>query len=161
MIKTASAIYFAGLSLWVGGLATLSFVVAPLLFKTDRAHAGLAFGAILRGFAWVEGACAVLVVAGAILLQVYLGGRAGLVRIALALLMTALLAIHACWISPRIAAERVAIPDFQELPAGHPSRARFDSLHRWSVRVVGLNIVLGFSLLALSAASLTSSKLQP
>ncbi len=161
MIKTVSAVYFVALGLWVGGLATLSFVVAPLLFKTDRPHAGVNFGTILRGFAWVEGVCAVLVVGGALMLQFHFGGRAGVARVALSVLMALLFSIHAFGISPRIAAERSAIPDFQELAPGHPSRACFDSLHRWSVRVVGANILLGFSLLALSAASLAASRPQP
>jgi uncharacterized membrane protein len=67
------------LSIWVGGLAVLGFVVAPLVFSTLEAHdpaggralAGLVFGAVFARFqdwAWVLGAALIMLLGARALL---------------------------------------------------------------------------------------------
>ena len=49
MTKAAHAVYFTSLALWVGGLAALTIVAAPTIFKhaSSRTAAGAIFGPVL------------------------------------------------------------------------------------------------------------------
>lgn len=154
MIRTVRALYFTALGLWVGGMATLAFVVAPTLFRTVRPVAGTAFGAILRGFGpfqLVFGAVSIVTLA----ILIKLGEvttRAGLARLGVLALMLVLVCVSQFYLSPAIEQERAAVANFDSIPSGVPAKARFDSLHKWSVRLAGVTLVAGVGLLALSAA---------
>lgn len=161
MIRTARALYFTALGLWVGGMATLAFLVAPTLFRSapSRAVAGSLFGAILRGFGpfqLVFGA--VSVIALAVLMKVgELNTRAGLIRLGVLVLMILLVCVSQFYVGPAIERERAAVPNFDATPSGVPIKARFDALHRWSVNLAGATFVAGVGLLAFSAARLQHS----
>jgi uncharacterized membrane protein len=162
MIRAGHAVYFTALSVWVGGLTTLAFVVAPVVFRNapSRSAAGTIFGAALRAFGYVEMAAAgLLVVSSAVLYAV--GPREGwfeITRLGLVAIMVVLLFVTLLGVNPAIAAERERIPSFDALPDGDPAKGRFDRLHRWSVRLAGGNILLGFALLVLSAASVKGAR---
>lgn len=162
MIRAAYAAYFLALALWVGGLAALSLVAAPVVFKTapSRPVAGEIFGSVLRTFGYVEMGCAALLAVSSIVLGLrspeegwVKGLRLTLVGLMLLLLMTYALGIH-----PAMAQERARVPEFASLAEGDPRRARFDRLHRWSVRLVGANLLIGTALLLLSAATLKPAR---
>lgn len=65
MRKLSETIYFSILTLWVGGLWAIGYVVAPLLFATlgDRHLAGLVAGKIFALFGWIELGCAAYLMA--------------------------------------------------------------------------------------------------
>jgi hypothetical protein len=160
MIRAVRALYFTALGLWVGGMATLAFIVAPTLFRTQsRAVAGSAFGAILRSFGpfqLVLGAIAIVAVA--LLLKTgELRARTGLIRLGVLLLMLLLVCTSQFYLGPALEQERAAVPNFEATPSGIPAKARFDSLHRWSVRLAGATLIAGVGLLVLSAATSKSS----
>jgi hypothetical protein len=161
MIRTVRAFYFTALGLWVGGMATLAFIVAPTTFRTapSRADAGTIFGAILRTFGTFQLVLGVIaIVAVAILIKSgELRPRTGLIRLGVLLLMLALVCGSHFHLGPAIERERAAVPNFNAIPSGVPAKARFDSLHRWSVRLAGATLVLGAGLLVLSAATSKSS----
>ena len=71
MIRVARIVLMASLALWVGGLATISFVLAPTAFKVQpsRQVAGQIVGASLRNFGVVELVCGVLAVSSSIFLR--------------------------------------------------------------------------------------------
>ena len=154
MIRVVRALYVTALGLWVGGMATLAFIVAPTLFRTNRPVAGQLFGAILRAFGPLQlalGAVAVLTT----LVLVKAGevkGRPALTRLGVLGLMLVLVCVSQFYVGPAIERERDLIPNFDAIPSGVPAKARFDSLHRWSVRLAGVTLVAGVGLLALSAA---------
>jgi hypothetical protein len=156
MKRVARGLYFTALGLWVGGMATLAFI-APTVFKTapTRAAAGVIFGAILRAFGPVQLVLGIIV-AGAIGLLIKGGEwslRRGLLRLSAVLLML-LVACNAQFVlGPAIERERASIPGFDSVPAGVPARARFDSLHRWSVWLASVSLLAGAGLLARSAAT--------
>jgi uncharacterized membrane protein len=161
MIRTARALYFSALGLWVGGMATLVFVVAPAVFKTapSRAVAGTIFGAVLRAFGPLQIALGIVAaLAVAVLIKTgELKARSGLLRLSVLLLML-LVACNAQFIlGPAIERERASIVNFDTLPAGVPGRARFDSLHKWSVWLASVSLLAGAGLLARSAATVKSS----
>ena len=159
MIKAVRALYFTALGLWVGGMATLAIIVAPTLFRTVRPVAGTAFGAILKSFGTFQMVLGALVVAAvAILMKTgELKTRTGLIRLGILAVMLLLVCTAQFYIAPALQHERESIPNFDSIPTGVPAKARFDSLHRWSVRLAGTTLLLGAGLLALSAATSKSS----
>ncbi len=159
MIRAALAVYFTALALWVGGLVALSFFAAPMAFRhaPSRAVAGSIFGPTLRAFGYLEMACAALVIVSAAVLHLRDSGEpwARTARLALVALMFLLVVGSTFGVTPAVAQEGERV---RHLPEGHPARARFERLHRWSVRLVGANILAGLALLALSAATLKGPK---
>jgi len=159
MMRAARAVYFTALGVWVGGMATLAFVVAPTLFRTVRPVAGTAFGAILRAFGPMQIALGVLAaLAVAVLMK---GGelrpRSGGLRLGVLLLML-LIACNAQFVlGPAIDRERESIVNFDSLPRGVPARARFDSLHKWSVWLASISLLAGAGLLVRSGATVKAA----
>jgi uncharacterized membrane protein len=152
MIKVARALYFTAVGLWVGGMATLAFVVAPTLFRTQsRVMAGQAFGAILHRFGPFQLAlAAVSIVAVGLLARTGdLRPRAALIRVAVLLLMVILVCTSQFYVGPAIEKERDSGAVLE--------KTRFGELHRLSVILAGTTLFLGTGLLALSAATSKSS----
>lgn len=159
MIRAARTVYFTALGIWVGGMATLAFVVAPTLFRTVRPVAGTAFGAILRAFGPMQIGLGILCIAAVAVLMK--GGdlrpRGGWLRLAVLLGML-LIACNAQFvIGPAIDRERESIVNFDSVPRGVPARARFDSLHKWSVWLASVSLLAGAGLLMRSAATVKAS----
>jgi hypothetical protein len=155
MIRAARSLYLTALGLWVGGMATLAFIVAPTLFRTARPVAGTVFGSILRTFGVLQIVLALSALASVVVLHASgaLRPKTGVLRLGILLLMLLLVCGSQFLIAPAIERERAAVPNFDSIPAGVPARARFDALHRWSVRVAGLTLLLGAGLLIVSAGS--------
>lgn len=156
MIRAARAVYFSALGIWVGGMATLAFVVAPTVFRTaaTRGEAGKIFGSVLHSFGLMQLVLGVLVLLSLVFLRFSgdLRPGSGPRRIAVVALMLALVCASQFGIAPAIEHERDSIPNFESVPAGVPARAKFDSLHAWSVRIAGCTLLLGAGLLVVSAA---------
>ncbi|MBI3856366.1 MAG: DUF4149 domain-containing protein [Planctomycetes bacterium] len=160
MNRAVRALYFTALGLWVGGMATLAFVVAPTLFNASlpRATAGTIFGSVLRNFGPIQ--LALGVVAALAVLVLMKGGelkaRSGLLRLSALTLMLLLACNAQFYLGPAIEHERASIANFDTMPPGVPARARVDSLHRWSVCLGTVPLFTGLGLLACSAAMLKS-----
>jgi uncharacterized membrane protein len=157
MIRAARTLYLTALGLWVGGMATLAFIVAPSVFRSapSRAAAGTIFGSILRSFGMLQLVLGLVALASVVVLHGTgtLRPKTGFVRLGVLLLMLLLVCGSQFIIAPAIEREREAVPNFDSVPAGVPARAKFDSLHRWSVRVAGLTLLLGAGLLLASAGA--------
>ena len=158
MIRATHAVYFTSLAVWVGGLVALTIVAAPSIFKhaPSRAAAGAIFGPTLRTFAWVELACAILLAGSSILISLKnpRSGPVEIIRLSIVGIMVLVLFSYAFGVYPAVATEREKIAN---LPEDDPGRARFDRLHRLSVRLVGTNLLAGMVLLVLSAATVRST----
>jgi uncharacterized membrane protein len=159
MIRTARALYFTALGIWVGGMATLAFIVAPTLFRTARPVAGTVFGAILRGFGTLQVVLGVIAVVAVVLLMKAgeLKTRTGGIRLGVLAVMLLLVVTSRFYLGPAIERERNSIANFDAIPTGVPAKARFDALHRSSVLLAGATLIAGAGLLALSAATSKSS----
>jgi uncharacterized membrane protein len=156
MNRAARAVYFTALGLWVGGMATLAFVVAPTVFNAapSRPVAGTIFGAVLRSFGPVQialGIVAMLAVA-VLLVSGAWTRRKAMLRLSVLLLML-ILAYAQFLLGPVIERERKSIANFDSMPAGVPARARFDSLHKRSVWLATICLLAGAGLFIRSAAT--------
>ena len=148
MIRSACAIHFVVLSLWVGGLAAIALVVAPVAFHVNRDLAGQVVGASLRVFGRIELVLAALALVTAFFCQSVgvWGGTVRWVRLSMLLLMTALSLGYVAGVYPAI----------EKVRGRAELKADFDNLHRLSVRLVGANLLLGVATIGLSAAAMKS-----
>ena len=155
MKRWAQAIFVTALGLWVGGMATLGLVVAPAVFRTvpSRLQAGTIFGAVLERFGPLQiGLGAVCLLMLAILrLGTALSDRAAVLRLGGILMMLALVIHSHHHLAPEIVREREAIVGFDSIPSGTPQKARFDHLHKTSVRLSVATLVIGIAVLVCSS----------
>src|SRR5262245_45393009 len=143
MIRVARIVLIASLALWVGGLATISFVLAPTAFKVaPREVAGQIVGTSLRTFGAVEIVCGVLVVASSIFLR-YKTGR-GKPVVGLVILMLMLTIVYVGVIYPAAAKAREAMnsTETRGMQMHGSPQDEFARYHRVSVALVGTNILL-------------------
>lgn len=121
-----TALYRLALAFWVGGVALFTFVLTPVLFRTQpRDVAGRIVGVLFPGyFRWglACGAVALL----CLLLQ---RGRHFLPALLLLVLMLAATSFQALVIEPKAAALKEQIGSFETTPKEDPLRREFARLH--------------------------------
>jgi uncharacterized membrane protein len=154
MTRWARMVFVSALGLWVGGMATVGFIVAPTVFRTvpSRLQAGTIFGAVLHNFGTQQIILAVVCLASLVALRLAggLSNRRAAFRIGGVGVMLALVLVSQYYLSPEIVRERESIAAFDSVPAGTPRKARFDRLHRTSVQLAGATLLIGVVLLVCS-----------
>ncbi|MGE5663082.1 MAG: DUF4149 domain-containing protein [Deltaproteobacteria bacterium] len=138
----ASAVYRLALSLWVGGMALFTFVVTPVIFRTQgRDAAGKIVGAIFPlYFRYGLALAAVALLARVIAGEAFHGVRqwVGTFLILTALLLTG---YQAYGIAPKMEQVKQSVASFEAAPPDDPARKQFSRLHGISM-VVNLVIIL-------------------
>jgi hypothetical protein len=149
------------LALWIGGLATLAGLAAPVLFDglsardpaAGREVAGAVFGTLLERFqqaSWIAGA----------VLLLSLGGRAALgprprrfgVRMWVAVGMLAASVTSVLYVTPRIERLRTGVSgSMASLSEDDPVRVEFGRWHAVSTGLMALTLVAGVGLLWMEA----------
>jgi len=157
MIRAANAAFLSALGIWVGGMATLGFVVAPAVFRnlSSRLQAGTVFGAVLHAFGTLQIVLAVVCLVSLVVLRVNgaLTLKRAAIRIGAVAVMLVLVLISQFYLAPEIVRERESLVGFDSIPAGTPQKARFDRLHRRSVQLAGGTLLIGLGLLVWSAST--------
>lgn len=153
MIRVGRIILIASLALWVGGLATISFVLAPTAFKVaPRPVAGQIVGSSLRTFGAVEVACGVLAVASSIFLRYKTGRGKPVVGLVVLMLMLTIVYVGVIYPAAAVAREEMNNPG-RGMQMHESPEDRFAKLHRTSVALVGTNILLGTIALSFAAVA--------
>jgi hypothetical protein len=145
------------LALWIGGLAVLGLVVAPVLFDVLQSHdpeagrtiAGLAFGAVLESF------CRWSLFFGAVIAAIYgwraargRGGRGLAWRTGALAIMLGAATVTGSVIGPRIDAIRAGTPTaIADLPDADPVKVAFGRLHGLAGGLMLLTVAGGLALL--------------
>lgn len=139
----SETIYRLVLALWVGGNALFTFVLTPLLFKSEsRDTAARIVGTFFPAYFRWGLAC------GAVALLCRLVGRGRGIDLATGILvaMLAITAVQSFWVEPRAAAIKKEIGSFETTSAEHPLRRQFSRLHAVSavcnLAVLGGGVVL-------------------
>jgi hypothetical protein len=148
MRRAAQVALISALALWTGGLATISFVVAPTAFgqASSKEEAGKVVGGSLRAFGKVELACGLTALVASWVLAKG-GGRWEKVRVGVILGMFTVTCVTVLAIYPEAAVVR------RKMSPGVPELAEyFALLHRISVILVSVNILLGTAVTVVSAA---------
>ena len=148
MHPVASAIYRLALALWVGGMSVFTFVVTPVIFRTQtRDSAGKIVGALFPVYFRF---C--LVVTAAALVARAASGRAftGARQLAGTFLIVFCLSIvsyHTFGVAPRMAEVRETIVSMETTPEENPARREFSRLHGLSMTLNLVVIVFGVVLI--------------
>lgn len=139
--------YLIAMSVWVGSVVFVSFGVAPVIFKVLGPEAGGRFVRALfpRYYQWgaISGAIALPSAVAVPLCYPELRGAWVGVQAVVIIAATLVMLYAGNTLTPAINAAR---------DAGPPGAARFERLHRRSVRLNGLVLVMGLGLLVAFAA---------
>lgn len=131
------------IAFWVGGAALFTFVLTPIIFRSnDRDTAGKIVGTLFPGYFTWGLACGLVALASLLLVR----GRNFVAICAILLIMLSLTAFQAFSIEPRAAAIKKEIPSFVSTPKEHPKRREFSRLHAISA-VCNLTVIGGGVLL--------------
>ena len=148
MHAIATAIYRLALALWVGGMSVFTFVVTPVIFRTQtREAAGKIVGAIFPVyFRFCMGVAVVALVARAAGGVAFSGTRqlAGTILVVLSL---GIVSYHTFGLAPRIAEVRETIVSPTATPEENPARQEFSRLHGLSMTLNLLVIAFGVVLI--------------
>ncbi len=138
----ASSVYRLALALWVGGMALFTFVVTPVIFRTQgRDAAAKIVGAIFPlYFRYGLVLTAVALLTRTVTGEAFHGARqwAGTLLILTALLLTG---YQAYGLAPQMERVKRSVASFETAPADDPARKEFSRLHGISM-VVNLIILL-------------------
>ena len=144
-----------GLVFWIGGLAALGAIAAPVLFEVlgargpdGRALAGLVFGETLSRFHLAAYACGGVVIAS-LLVRAILGPRPRrfAVRLFVAVAMAGATAWSGLALVPRIQAAQRTLGSASALPETDPRRVEFQRLHGLSTSLQLVPLLGGLALI--------------
>jgi len=138
MHPVASAIYRLALALWVGGMSAFTFVVTPVIFRTQtRDSAGKIVGAIFPVYFRFCLGVAVVALAARAAAGVAFSGARQLAGTALVVFSVMIVSYHTFGLAPRMAEVRATIVSLETAPKEDPARREFSRLH-------GLSMTLNF-----------------
>ena len=136
----ACAVYRLALSLWVGGIALFTFVVTPVIFRTQgRDAAGKIVGSIFPLYFRYGLVLAALALVARIAAGEALHGAhrwVGTLLIATAVLLTG---YQAFGLAPRMERVKHSVASFETAPPDDPARKEFSRLHGISM---GVNLLV-------------------
>lgn len=145
-MQIIAAFYRLALAFWVGGAALFTFVLTPILFKTQpRDLAAQIVGVLFPGYFWWGLATGSV----ALVCLLILRGRTFLPTLALLLLMLGLTSYQAFSIEPRAAALKQRIVSFETTSRDDPLRREFSRLHGISMACNLAVLVSGIMLIVL------------
>jgi hypothetical protein len=138
-MQTLTIIYRLAVSLWLGGAALFTFVLTPMLFRSEsRDTAARIVGLFFPGyFRWGVG-CGIV----ALICRVILSGKGQLPAALIIFVMLTLSSVQAFYIEPKAAAIKREIVSFETTPKDHPLRREFAKLHGVSA-VCNLSVIAG------------------
>jgi uncharacterized membrane protein len=149
MHQVAAAIYRLSLALWVGGMSVFTFVVTPVIFRTQtRDSAGKIVGALFPVyFRFCLVVTAAALVARAASGKAFAGARQ-LAGTLLVVFCLAIVSYHAFGLGPRMATVRETVVSLEAAPKEDPARREFSRLHGVSM-TLNLVVILAGAILIL------------
>ena len=134
-----SALYRLAVAFWVGGATLFTFVLTPIIFRTQpRDLAGVIVGHLFPSYFRWGLACGGI----ALVIRLLMRGGQGVATTIILASMLLLTSFQAFYIEPRAAALKKEIPSFETTPKDHPARRAFSRLHGMSA-VCNLTVIAG------------------
>lgn len=141
MTATVTAVLRIAVALWAGGVALFTFVLTPMIFRSEnRDAAGRIVGYLFPGYFRWGLACGAVALLALIALRTNV--RHFSASLALLVVMLAATSFQAFYIEPKAAALKKEIPSFVTTPKDHPLRREFSKLHGISA-VCNLTVCAG------------------
>ncbi len=143
------------LSLWLGGMIFFSAVVAQSAFAVlpTRQLAGTIVNSVLGKLEWMGIVCGVLTITlmvATVFLSSRLNSWLGKVALMLPVVMTVDVAVSKFLVSAKLAAMRASMgADIDKLPLTDPTRVAFGDLHKYSVMLMGINILAAIAMVVI------------
>lgn len=138
-MQVVAVIYHLAVSLWLGGAALFTFVLTPMLFRSEsRDTAARIVGLFFPGYFRWGVACGIVAL---ICRLVTSGGRLTPAAVILAVMLV-LCSFQAFYVEPKAAALKREIVSFETTPKDHPLRREFSKLHGISA-VCNLAVIAG------------------
>ena len=150
-------LHLLSLSLWVGGIAFLAFVLAPIAFHPgllpSRHLAGAVVGQCLTALHWLGLTCGFVFLVTSMIESRSATGFASpfSARNLLICAMIVLTLASMFAISTRMFQLRNDMVVIDNVPQDDPRRVEFNRLHVWSTRVESTILVLGLAVIYLTA----------
>ncbi len=153
MIDFARFLQFFTLGTWIGAIIFLSFVEAPGAFSilSNRDEAGKIVGYALTRLHYIGIAAAVIYIAAGFGLPRWPHWPATPAAI-LVFIMLVLTLVSEFAVRPRMARLRSQMTSIQATPSESPLRVQFDRLHRASVWLEAVTLLIGIAALVLTAS---------
>jgi len=138
-MQAVTIIYRLAVSLWLGGAALFTFVLTPILFRSEsRDVAARIVGLFFPGYFRWGVACGLV----AIISRIILSGKGMLPAAVILAVMLSLSSIQAFYIEPKAAAIKKQIVSFETTSKEDPLRREFSKLHGVSA-VCNLSVIAG------------------
>ena len=119
-------LYRIAVAFWIGGVALFTFVLTPILFKTQpRDLAGKIVGVLFPGYFYWGLACGAVALLSLLLHR----GRHFAPALILLVLMLAATSYQSFVLEPKAAALKEEIGSFESTSRDHPLRREFSRLH--------------------------------
>jgi hypothetical protein len=154
-MSTLRFLMLLSLIVWIGGIVFLSFVEAPTAFSVapTRHMAGTLVGHSLTILHWMGLFAGVIFLGSSMLLSSLAADSAQplAARHILVCAMLLLTLVSQFGISPKMATLRAQFGDIDTVAPDNPARIQFDALHRWSVRLEVVVLLMGLAVTYLTA----------
>ena len=138
-MEYVTIVYRLTLAFWLGGVALFTFVLTPILFKTQpRDVAGKIVGVLFPGYFRWGLLCGGVALACQLIIQ---QSWPSPIQVIL-LVMLAATAVQTFFIQPKAAGLKKEIGSFEQPPKDHPLRREFSRLHGFSA-VLNLLVFVG------------------
>jgi len=145
-MQAIAALFRLAVSFWVGGSALFTFVLTPILFRTQpRDLAAAIVGVLFPGY-FIWGLVAGTV---AIICLIILRGRHLLTTLMLLIIMLGLTSYQAFSIEPRAASLKQQIVSFENTGKDDPLRRQFAKLHSISMACNLIVLLSGMTIIML------------
>ena len=138
-MQTVTIIYRLAVSLWLGGAALFTFVLTPMLFRSEsRDVAARIVGLFFPGYFRWGVACGVT----ALICRIIMSGKGMATSAVILAVILTLCSFQAFYVEPRAAELKKQIVSFETTPKDHPLRRQFSKLHGVSA-VCNLTVIVG------------------
>ncbi len=135
----ATIIYRLAVSLWLGGAALFTFVLTPMLFRSEsRDVAARIVGLFFPGYFRWGVACGVV----ALICRLVISGKGMLPSALILAVMLILCSFQAFYVEPKAAELKRQIVSFETTSKDDPLRRQFAKLHGVSA-VCNLSVIVG------------------
>ena len=166
LFHLAIVVQCLALLVWVGGIIFFAFVGAPLIFHDDVLERtggtevpGMIVSRIMERFSLWETVCAALLILALVeqIRQARAHPLRRWARLAVALVMTAVMVWYGHLIGPRMRDLREEIGDFDGAAVHTVAYAEFHQLHDRYERLMGVNLFLGLGLFIATVVMIPSA----
>jgi uncharacterized membrane protein len=143
-------LHYLALAVWIGGIVMIAAVAIPSAHRSmaSKTVAAEIVRSTLKKLNTVEMTCCLLLIVTTVSSFRFIQNQKLVYELIFGVgLMGVVTIIYAFQLTPRLEQLRENVPTLDTLSESNPSRKEFSRLHKWYVRLMSFNLVLGLALL--------------